>query len=193
MKPHLFLTLLLFTLIFSHSVFSQQIETNQIQGEDTLIIRLLPPFEVMTLRTFAKKKDQKKYDRLVRNVKKVYPYAKMAGERMKVYGMMLETMTEAERGKIIRSFEEEIMATHGKALRKLTMEQGRILLKLLDRETAFTPYELLENLQGEFQAFFWTVTASFFDYNLKREFDPIQYTEDLYIDEICKMIDAGQL
>lgn len=162
-------------------------------SEDSMLIKYLPQFEVLTLRTFLKKRDQRKYDKLVRHVKKVYPYAKLAGERMKAYAMVMKSMTRKERKNLVRSFEDEIKKTHGQDLKKLTPGQGRILLKLIDRETGNTPYELIEDLRGKFAAIFWYVTASFFDFDLKQGFDPKGNEEDLYIDEICQMIDAGQL
>ncbi|MCX7744200.1 MAG: DUF4294 domain-containing protein [Flavobacteriales bacterium] len=161
--------------------------------EDSTLVKYLPQFEVLTLRTFVKKKDQRKYDRLVRHVKKVYPFAKLAGERMKAYALTLESLSKKERKNLVRSFEEEIKKTHGQDLKKLTPGQGRILLKLIDRETGNTPYELIEELRGSFAAIFWNITASFFDFDLKEGFDPSTREEDLYIDEICRMIDAGQL
>lgn len=164
-----------------------------VYSEDSMLIKYLPQFEVLTLRTFLKKKDQRKYDRLVRHVKKVYPYAKLAGERMKAYAMVMQNMTRKERTNLVRSFEDEIKKTHGQDLKKLTPGQGRILLKLIDRETGNTPYELIEDLRGKFAAIFWYITASFFDFDLKQGFDPKSNQEDLYIDEICQMIDAGQL
>lgn len=173
------------------SKMDRSLRLNSNDSIDKLI--LLPQFEVYSLRTFLKKKDQRKYDRLVRHVKKVYPFAKLAGERMKAYAMVMESMTKKERKNLVRSFEEEIKKTHGQDLRKLTPAQGRILLKLIDRETGNTPYELIEDLRGSFAAIFWQITASFFDFDLKEGFDPKSREEDLYIDEICRMIDAGQL
>ncbi len=177
------------------------VDTNKTGGEikyyayteDSMLVKYLPQFEVLTLRTFTKKKDQRKYDRLIRHVKKVYPFAKLAGERMKAYSMVMESMSRKERKNLVRSFEEEIKNTHGQDLKKLTPNQGRILLKLIDRETGNTPYQLIEDLRGSFAAIFWQITASFFDFDLKEGFDPQSREEDLYIDEICRMIDAGQL
>jgi len=182
------------TIVVGRGVFINGRDTLEIvKSNDTLKTILLPTFEVYTLRTFLKKKDQRKYDRLVRNVKKVYPFAKLAGERMKAYAMVMESMTRKERKNLVRSFEEEIKKTHGQDLKKLTPAQGKILLKLIDRETGSTPYEIIEDLRGSLAAIFWNITASFFDFDLKEGFDPKSNEEDLYIDEICRMIDAGQL
>lgn len=87
----------------------------------------------------------------------------------------------------------ELKYKHGADLKKLSFTQGRILLKLVDRETSNTPYDIVKDLKGRFQAFFWSGIASLFDYDLKEGFDPVNNKEDLYIDEICKMIDLGLL
>lgn len=153
----------------------------------------LAEFEIISLREFGTKSQQKKYYRLVESIKKVYPYAKLAGERMKEYGDALNHMTKKERKDLINAFEDELKVKHGGDLKKLTFTQGRILLKLVDRETDNTPYDIVKDLKGRFQAFFWSGIASLFDYDLKEGFDPINNKEDLYIDEICRMIDLGLL
>lgn len=160
---------------------------------DTVKVTMLNEVEILSLRVFKRKRDQKRYDKLVRNVKKVYPYAKMTGERMLVYNEAMQNLNRKERKELVKSFEKEIKEKYGPELRKLTPGQGRILLKLIDRETQHTPYELVEELRGTIQAFFWNMLAAMFDFDLKKEFDPTSDEEDLYIDEICVMIDRGQL
>jgi hypothetical protein len=66
-------------------------------------------------------------------------------------------------------------------------------LKLLDRQTEFTSYELLQEMKGGIQAMFWQGVAGMFDYDLKASFSPADNTEDKLIDEICRMIDSGRL
>jgi hypothetical protein len=75
----------------------------------------------------------------------------------------------------------------------MSFADGRILLKLLDRQTEFTSYELLQEMKGGVQAFFWQGVAGMFDYDLKAEFNPQQVNEDKLIDEICRMMDSGKL
>ncbi|MBE2247552.1 MAG: DUF4294 domain-containing protein [Candidatus Competibacteraceae bacterium] len=211
MKNIIFVSIALLLIIVNNAYAQQvtgkngytwtQVDTSKTGGElkyyvyseDTTVVQYLPQFEILTLRHFTKKRDQRKYDRLVRNVKKVYPFAKLAGERMKAYAMVMETMSRKERRNLVRSFEEEIQKTHGQDLRKLTPGQGRILLRLIDRETENTSYELIKDLRGAFAAIFWNAAASMFGFDLKSEFSPITNEEDLYIDEICRMIDAGLL
>ncbi len=76
-------------------------------------------------------------------------------------------------------------------IRHLTIRQGRLLIKLIDRETDKTSYELIKELKGSFSAFFWQTVARFFGENLKDQYDPAQ--EDKYIEEIVHRIENGQL
>lgn len=160
---------------------------------DYVLSGKLTEFEVVALREFNTKRQQSKYYRLVASIKKVYPYAQLAGERMKQYGDALNNMSKKERKDLVKAFEDELKYKHGADLKKMTFTQGRILLKLVDRETANTPYDIVKDLKGSFQAFFWNSIASLFDYNLKEDFDPQNNQEDMYIDEICKLIDMGLL
>lgn len=161
--------------------------------EDSTKISLLNEFKVLSLRTFKKKRRQRYYDWLVKTVKKTYPFAKLAAERMDEYGAAVDTMKKPQLKDLVRSYEDEIKVKHGVTLKKLSIRQGFILLRLLDRETQHTPYAIVKKLKGSFNAFLYQLLAGFFDYDLKQGFDPQNREEDLWIDEICIMIDRGQL
>jgi hypothetical protein len=154
---------------------------------------VLGEIDLPTLRVFNKKKDQRKYDRLLAAVKKTYPLAKAAAEKMVQYAEVLETGKRKDRKALVKSFEQEIREEHMDRLKRMSFLDGRILLRLLDRETRFTSFDLVKELKGSFQAMFWQGIAGLFDYDLKTAFDPENNKEDLYIDEICRMIDAGIL
>lgn len=154
---------------------------------------VLGEIDLPTLRVFSKKRDQRKYDRLVAAVRKTYPLAKAAAEKMVQYAEVLETGRQKDRKALVRSFEKEIREEHMERLKRMSFLDGRILLRLLDRETRFTSFDLVKELKGSFQAMFWQGVAGIFDYDLKTAFDPTNNQEDQYIDEICRMIDAGIL
>jgi len=156
-------------------------------------IVVLPEYSVLELRTFKKKGLQRRYDRLVERVKRTYPLARLAGERMKTYARVDATGKRRERKELIQQFEAELREKHLQQLKRMSFADGRILLKLLDRQTEFTSFELLQEMKGGVQALFWQGVASMFDYDLKAEFDPVGNNEDLLIDEICRMIDSGKL
>lgn len=174
---------------------------SQVRGQlppDTLTdsisrVIVLPEFSVLELRAFKNKGLQRRYDRLVERVKRTYPLAKLAGERMKTYARVDATGKRRERKELIQQFEAELREKHFQQLKRLSFADGRILLKLLDRQTEFTSYELLQEMKGGVQALFWQGVASMFDYDLKAEFNPNGNNEDLLIDEICRMIDSGKL
>jgi hypothetical protein len=154
---------------------------------------VLPEFEVLELRVFPKKRLQRKYDRLVERVRRTYPLAKVAGERMKTYARVDATGRRRDKKELIQQFEQELREKYFSQLKRMSFADGRILLKLLDRQTEFTSYELLQEMKGGIQAMFWQGVAGMFDYDLKASFSPADNTEDKLIDEICRMIDSGRL
>lgn len=130
--------------------------------------------------------------RLMKNVKTVYPYAKLAGIKLKEYEDTLVRMsTEKERRKFMKQVENEINSEYGGELRGLTFSQGKILIKLVDRETGSSSYQLVEDFRGEFRAFFYQAFARLFGYDLKVKYDP--QGEDKEIETIVLMIENGQI
>jgi hypothetical protein len=95
------------------------------------------------------------------------------------------------RKKFIDDVEDELREEFEDELKGLTISQGRILIKLIDRETGDTSYELVKEMKGSFSAVFWQAIARLFGSNLKSEFDP--EGEDRLINEIVLLIESGQL
>jgi len=87
--------------------------------------------------------------------------------------------------------EKEINKEYGGELKDLTFSQGKILIKLIDRETGETSYDLVQTLRGKFTAFFYQTFARIWGYNLKVRYDPLG--EDRQIEAIVRMIELGQL
>ena len=163
-----------------------------ITGNDTLLISYIEPVHIFPRPKFNSRREWRRYDRLVRNVKRVYPYAKMAGsEYDRVAKHMMSLKTEREQRQYIKQVEAEIMDKYEDDLKGLNITQGRILLKLIDRETGETSYELLKELKGSFSAVFWQTLARIFGNNLKSEFDP--EGEDKLLNEIMILMENGQL
>jgi hypothetical protein len=163
------------------------------QGNDTLIVVTLDKFEFHTLRTFERKRDQRRYDKLVASVKRTYPLAKAAAEKMETYAEVLTSGKRKDRKMLVRSFEREIREEHYDRIKRMSFRDGRILLRLLDRETQHSAYDLVKELRGVFQAVFWQGVAGMFNYDLHMGFSPEHIEEDKYINEICLMIDKGLL
>jgi hypothetical protein len=141
--------------------------------------------------TYKNKKQYDAWSRTKYNVKKVYPYAILASAKLKEYNRILEKMpTEASRKAYMKTVEKELKAEFEEPLKDLSMTQGKILLKLIDRETGNTSFELVKDLRGGFQAFMWQSVARLFGSNMKSEYDP--KGEDIMIERAIKLIEAGQ-
>jgi hypothetical protein len=135
-------------------------------------------------------KEERNLTRLMRNVKIAYPYAHLAGIKLLEYEDTLAMVsTDKERRQIMKRVEEEVEAEYGQELRDLTFSQGKILLKLIDRETGSSSYDLVSDLRGEFRAVFYQAFARLFSYNLKVKYDP--EGEDKDIEMIVRMIENG--
>jgi len=146
--------------------------------------------EIYAIPKFETKKQARKYSRLVKNVKKVYPYAKYIKHKLEEVNTQLLTFeTEKEKRKYVRSVQKEMMNQFEDDVKHMTFTQGKILIKLVDRETGETSYQWLKELKGDLFAGFWQTVARIFSSNLKAEFNP--NSEDVLIDQIVKMIDAG--
>jgi CRP-like cAMP-binding protein len=127
---------------------------------------------------------EKKLRRLVYNVKKVLPYAKMASFRFQMMEQNLQVLpTEKARKEYLKRTEKAVKDQFMDDLRNLTRSQGRILIKLIYRETGKTTYDLLQTYRGNFTAIYWQGLAKVFDANLKEEFNPV---EDWQIEQIIK-------
>lgn len=166
--------------------------TMMILNGDTVYTTDLEPATIHPITRRAAIRDYRQYRRLIYNVKKVYPYAKLAGAK---YGEVVEHLNSLETNKeqhdYIKEVEKEILNDYELELRELTVTQGRILIKLIDRETSYTSYDVVKELRGSFQAVFWQAIARLFGSNLKTEFDP--EGEDRVLDDIMIMIENGQL
>lgn len=161
-----------------------------IEGKDTIPIFELEEVRVYQRSDFDYLSYKRRDQRLVRNVKKAYPYSKIAGKKLKELDEELAKLkTQAEQEEYIKRAEKEIMNEFEREVKKLTITQGIILVKLIDRETGHTSYEVIKDLKGGFTAFFWQGIARIFGNNLKTEYDP--GGEDAKIEDIVLGIEAG--
>ncbi len=191
-----FICILSFLIIASNQGFSQEndriVVFARIIDGDTVPIIKLPEINVYSFKIIKSKRKARKLSRLIKNVKKVYPYAKLAGIKLQEYNEIFLTMSsEKEKRKLIRQVEKELKDEFGDDLRSLTFSQGKILIKLIDRETGNSSFELVQELRGKFIAFFWQTFAKIFGYNLKTKYDP--EGEDKNIEIIVLMIENGSI
>ncbi len=160
-------------------------------GVDTFAYISLPIITVEAPMPFATKKKYAQWTRLKYNVKKAYPYAILASARLKEYEKVLATIPSEDGKKAyMKVAEKKLQQEFGPELKNLSINQGRILIKLIDRETGNTSYDLVKQLRGNFSAFMWQGLASLFGSSLKTEYDP--EGEDKLIEIAIKQIEAGE-
>lgn len=159
-----------------------------IKGNDTLVNATHAPVDVFSKSTNRSKVRQ--YDRLQKKVIKVYPYARAAADVMKMYNdVCLNITDEKERKRLLNQAEDEMKKQFEKDLRSLTVSEGVILIKLIDRETGNNSYSLVQELKGSFSAFMWQGLARVFGHNLKSEYEA--EGEDVWIENIVIQIEDG--
>lgn len=161
-----------------------------INGDTVPSIRL-PDVWVYADYPYKNKKQYEAWNKTKYNVKKVYPYAILAAAKLKEYNRIMEKMpNENTKKAYMKVVEKELKAEFEEPLKDLTTTQGRILLKLIDRETGNTSYELVKDFRGGFQAFMWQSVARLFGNNMKSEYDPTG--DDVMIERAIKLVEAGQ-
>lgn len=164
----------------------------QIIDDDTLITMPLPEYCVSAKLPRKLRSQFRAHSKLVYHVKKVYPYARLAGIKLNEYEEILKSAeSDKERRQLMKQAEDELKAEFEDDLKKLTFKQGLILIKLVDRETGNSSYALVQELRGNFTAFFWQTFARLFGYNLKVKYDPLG--DDKEIEDIVVMIENGQI
>ncbi|MCE5344683.1 MAG: DUF4294 domain-containing protein [Bacteroidales bacterium] len=157
----------------------------------------LPEVEIKEVTVVARPKavrrsEYRKYERLIYNVKKVYPYALIVRQRLDQVNEELKSITdEKEQKNYMKGVEKDVFAEYEDDMRKMTITQGKLLIKLIDRETQNTSYTLIKDYRGKFSAAFWQGIARIFGTNLKEEYD--RFGDDALIELIIQEIDAGRL
>ena len=140
---------------------------------------------------YLTKKEKRRFKTLERRVKKVYPYAREARIRLRLYNDTLMSMkNELQRKAYMKKAEKEIKKEFFKDLQNLTISEGRILIRLIDRETGDTSYELLKELRGAMSAVFWQTLAKLWGNDLKTKYDPT-VGEDKLIEQIIINLENG--
>lgn len=184
-------------LLFPLLIFSQEGEVEQdstrviylfIQG-DSIPKTSINLDEVMLLHRlkFDNKKERIRYLILRRKTLKVYPYAKLAAERLDSLNKELKTITKArQQKKHTKSVQKYIEGEFSEELKKLTRTEGQILVKLIHRQTGRTTFDLVKDLRNGWRAFWYNTTASMFDISLKEKFDPWHNEEDYLIEDILQ-------
>ena len=179
--------LLLFLLTLHFGVRAQTLPAPSPPAADSIpVIHLRPVF------AFARIKDMRRFWKIVEAVKKVYPIAQTAKAKMADMEQHLLTLpTKKAQKAYIKEAYAQIKEEYTPVLKKMTRTQGKVLLKLIDRETDYTAYEVLREFRGGFVAGFWQGISRVFGQNLKSQYDA--EGEDKLIEEIIRYYEAGLL
>ncbi len=136
---------------------------------------------------FNDKLARRKYLILRRKTRKVYPYAKLASERLSTLNERLEGIgKKRSKKKYIKRLQKYLEEEFTAELKKLTRTEGQILVKLIHRQTGITMFELVKEYRSGWRAFWYNNTAKIFKISLKKEYDPINIEEDYWIEDILQ-------
>ncbi|MCQ2375545.1 MAG: DUF4294 domain-containing protein [Salinivirgaceae bacterium] len=161
-----------------------------IDGDTIFNVKL----STVTVRAFKNKKQEIQYTRLVRNVKKAYPYSIIARNEIDTLNRHLESISgDHERKKYMKEYEKEMFRRYEDELRNLTISQGKIIIKLVYREFDNTAFQMVKDYRGSFSAVFWQGVAKLFRSDLKKMYDPETVEEDKMIEEIIELIELGMI
>lgn len=196
--------ILFFTLTFCMQLTALAQNTKTRQADQVYITRgfiyhgdtipwiQLRPVYVFKELNFKKKKDYENYQRLIRDVKKVLPIANEVNAAIiETYEYLQTIPNEKERKRHIKDLEKGIKQQYTPRLKKLTSRQGKLLIRLVDRQSHQTTYELVKAFLGSFRATTYQVFASMFGFSLKKHYDP--EGEDALTERVIILVENGQV
>jgi hypothetical protein len=163
-----------------------------LEGRDTVPVVNLPDVIIVDVGNPEYLKNLQDYYRLRYNVIKVYPYARLAAVKLNEMNYRMAAMrNDRERRKYRRQVEDQVRKDFEGTIKHLSINQGKVLIKLIDRETGSTSYDLIKSLKGSFNAFFAQGLARLFGQDLKDDYDPAD--EDKTIEMIVRQIEDGSI
>jgi hypothetical protein len=159
---------------------------------DTVPVFDLNTVYVYTNFVFSTPRQYEQWTRTKQNVKIVYPYAILAAAKLREYDKALEKIKDKHMRKaFLKVCEKDLRKEFEDELKQLSVTQGKVLMKLIDRESGKTTYEIVEQLRGSFQAVFWNTLARLFGNNMKVEYDGA--AEDIMIERAVKLVENGAI
>jgi hypothetical protein len=197
---------LIFSLIFLSVLFDQVFAQRPFQSvpsgdpivwvekneKDTMLMVYLNGLNIYPPEKFKNKKQEQFYWTTVRDVKMTLPFAKLiAGELNKTNKKLISLPDDKERKKYLSQYEKAVLKQYEPSLKKMNINQGKMLLKLIDRECNQSPYELIKAYRGSFTAFFWQGIARVFGTNLKAEYDGND--KDKIVERIIILVEENRI
>ena len=164
----------------------------EVQGSDTIFLFQLHSVYIFPPMKFKNKQQEKYYWKLVRDVKKTLPYSKLITKVIKeTNDTLIHMRSDRDRDRYMKKFEKEIYKKYESSFKKMTFSQGKLLIRLIDRECDATSYELIKVYRGSFTAGFYQLFAKMFGANLKSEYGSGK--NDELIERIILQVESGQL
>lgn len=143
-------------------------------------------------KTFKNERQRQKYNKLVRDVRYVFPYAKLTRQILiETYDYLETIKDEKEKKRHIKAVEKGIRKQYEPTVRKITKTQGKLLVKLIDRECGQTSFEMIKAFLGTVKANMYNVISTLFGNNLRKHYDP--EGEDREIEQIVRKVESGQI
>ena len=159
---------------------------------DTIASLRMPTLYCFKPLKFNNKRQRQQYTRLVRNVKKTLPIAKEVNRAIiETYEFLQTLPDEKSRQKHLQAVEKSVKEQYTPRMKKLTFSQGKLLIKLINRETDSSSYELVKAFLGPFKAGFYQAFAAIFGASLKKEYHP--EGEDAMVEQIVLLVESGQI
>lgn len=164
------------------------------EAGDTVTVINLRGITVFKKWTFKNKKEEEFYWRTVRDVKLTLPYAKLIAETLIETYEYIETFpTKKEKEKYLKDMEKSLFEQYKPVLKRFSKRQAKVLIKLIQRETHQTSYDIVKAFLGSFRATFWQGFGKLFGVSLKTEFHPAKNREDAIIERIAAGVEEGRL
>ena len=159
-------------------------------------VRMIEMYDVVVFppMKFKNKKQEEFYWRTVRDVRKTLPYAKAASKALiETYEYIQTIPDKKERERHLSTMEKDIVAQYKPVILKFTKGQGKVLLKLINRETSQSSFNIVKAFLGSFRAGFWQTFGRFFGMNMKSGYHPDKNEEDAIIERVATLIEQGAL
>ena len=193
MKRNIIIVLLASSLsVLSHARPTVDSVRLQVSHNDTFYLAHLQDVWVYPQMVFKNKQQERFYWKTVRDVKRTLPLAKEIAKEMQVADQQLAMLPDDKaRRKWWRQYEKYLFQKYENNFRRMTASQGQMLMKLMDRESDRTSYEIIKHYRGKASANFWQFVAKLFKNDLKEGYDAAD--KDRIVERVINLVEAGQL
>ena len=168
--------------------------TYRIEDGDTILVLMLSEITCFNELHFRNRREEQFYWRTVRDVRLTLPYAKLIAETLIETYEYVETFpTDRERRQYLSQMEDALFAQYKPVLRKFSKRQAKVLVKLIQRETNQSSYDIVKAFLGAFRAGFWQGFGKLFGVSLKSDFRPAKDKNDAMLDRVARLVEQGTI